>query len=134
MLVETKVLGQRVELADREISLPVGVGTLRALLAELVRVELEAYDHRRDDQLVLRILTPKDLAEGQATGRFTSGGRDVPKAPDLETATARAIEAFVDGLFLVILDGRQIEEIDAPVEVTPDSRLRLVRLVALAGG
>jgi hypothetical protein len=47
---------------------------------------------------------------------------------------ARALEAFGDGLFLAVLDGGQIDDLDAPVTVTPSSRLRLVRLVALAGG
>ena len=46
----------------------------------------------------------------------------------------RAVQAFGDGLYLAVLDGRQIDDLDASVTVTPSSRLRLVRLVALAGG
>jgi hypothetical protein len=80
------------------------------------------------------MLTPGDLAAGQATGRIVSGGRHVPSAPAAETAVARAVQAFGDGLYLAVLDGEQIDDLDAPLTVTPSSRLRLVRLVALAGG
>jgi hypothetical protein len=72
--------------------------------------------------------------QGASTGKIVSGPRDVPVAPPVEAATERALEAFRDGLYLVILDGEQVEDLDAPIEATSDSRLRLVRLVALAGG
>ena len=134
MIVETKVLGQPVELADRDIPLPAGTQSLRGLLTELVRVEVEQYEQRRRDQLVLRILSPADLANGSSAGRIVSAPRDVPGAPTVDEATTRALEAFGDGLYLAILDGKQVEELDAPIEVMSDSRLRLVRLVALAGG
>ena len=42
--------------------------------------------------------------------------------------------AFGDGLFLVLLDGRQETDLDARVEVGPGSTVTFVRLVALAGG
>ena len=96
--------------------------------------EVAAYGSRRESQQVLRVLTPADLAAGQATGRILSGGRTVPAAPDPETAVARALQAFGGGLYLAVLDGAQIDDLDAPLTVTPTSRLRLVRLVALAGG
>jgi hypothetical protein len=44
------------------------------------------------------------------------------------------VEAFADGLYVVFIDGVQIEDLDAPVPVGPDSTMRLVRLVALVGG
>ena len=44
------------------------------------------------------------------------------------------MQAFGDGLYFAVLDGTQIEDLDAPLHVTASSRLRLVRLVALAGG
>ncbi len=49
-------------------------------------------------------------------------------------AVATAIEAFVDGLFLVLVDGRQETELDAQVFVSADSTVTFVRLVALSGG
>ena len=44
------------------------------------------------------------------------------------------IETREDGLYYVVVDGAVVPELDAPLTLTADSRLRLVRLVALAGG
>ena len=133
MIVEVRVLGQPGEVVDRDYG-PVGLTTLRRLITDLVHREVAGYESRRQAQQVLRVLTPADLAAGQISGRITSGGRHVPEAPPVDVAVARALEAFGDGLYLVVLDGRQVEDLDAPLDVAPSSRLRLVRLVALAGG
>lgn len=134
VIVETKVVGRPAELADRDVVLPAGTATLRDLLAELVRVELDGYARRRSDDRLLRVLTPADVAGGLSAGRVVSGGRTVPAAPPLDEAVERALTAFRDGLYLVFLDGTEIDDLDTPVSVSPHSRLRLVRLVALAGG
>ncbi|MBW3653458.1 MAG: hypothetical protein KY433_07670, partial [Actinobacteria bacterium] len=60
--------------------------------------------------------------------------RHTPSPPPAEVAVATAIEAFVDGLFLVLVDGRQETELDAQVFVSADSTVTFVRLVALSGG
>ncbi|SDT56554.1 hypothetical protein [Jiangella sp. DSM 45060] len=134
MFVETKVVGGRAEFAERNLTLPAGGATLRDLLTELVGVEVDAYERRRADDHVLRVLTPADIAGGMSAGRVTSGGRTVPAAPTPPEAAERALAAFADGLYFVFLDDVQLDDLDAPVAPRPDSRLRLVRLVALAGG
>jgi hypothetical protein len=134
VIVEVRVVGQAGEVVDRDHPDVAGETTLRELIAALVREEVAGYEARRESQQVLRLLTPADLAAGQAGGRITSGGRTVPPAPLPEDAVERAQQAFGDGLFLAVLDGVQVDDLDAPLMVTPSSRLRLVRLVALAGG
>ena len=134
MIVEVRVVGHQSEVVDRDHPDVAGETTLRGLIGVLVREEVAGYETRRESQQVLRLLTPADVANGQASGRILSGGRSVPPAPLPEDAVARALQAFGDGLYLAVLDGAQIDDLDAPLTVTPTSRLRLVRLVALAGG
>ncbi|WP_146211097.1 hypothetical protein [Quadrisphaera granulorum] len=134
MIVEVRAAGRPGEVVDREVPAPIGTTTLRRLLTALVQSEVEAYEARRSEQLVLRVLTPADLALGHADGRFRGGGRSVPAAPALATAVARALEAFEDGLVLALLDGEPVDDLDADVHVDVRTRLRLVRLVALTGG
>lgn len=133
MIVEVRVVGQSGEVVDRDYSLA-GETTLRELLTSLVREELTGYEVRRQTQQILRVLTPADLAAGHEAGRFLSGGRSVPAAPSPDLAVSRALQAFGDGLYLAVLDGTQIDDLDRPLHVSASSRLRLVRLVALAGG
>ncbi|GAA1791800.1 hypothetical protein HC028_01265 [Planosporangium flavigriseum] len=134
MIVEVKVVGRPGEVVDREFAGLSGEVTLRALLTSLVRAEIAGYESRRQAQQLLSVLTPGDLATGHTSGRFVSGGHHTPPAPSADEAIDRALEAFTDGLYFVVLDGEQVTELDARVVVTPSSRLRLVRLVALAGG
>jgi hypothetical protein len=134
VIVEARVIGQPGEVVDRDHSALTGETTLRALLVALVHDEVAAHDERRQAGRLLRVLTPADLAAGTTAGRITSGGLATPRAPEPEVAVARALEAFGDGLYLAVLDGAQLTDLDAPLTVTPTSRLRLVRLVALAGG
>lgn len=134
MIVEVRVIGQAGEVVDRDHEHPAGETTLRALLTDLVHGEVAGYESRRQAQQVLRVLTPADLAAGHGTGRFLGGPRRTPAAPPPGEAVQRALQAFTDGLVLAVLDGAQVDDLDAPLLVTPASRLRLVRLVALAGG
>lgn len=133
VIVETKIVGSK-DTESLHVSVPVDVGTLQDLLAALVRHELGAYEQRRTASKTLRVLTPADLARGVDTGAYGRENRAIPAPPPEAEAIERAIEAFTDGLFFVFIDDVQVEELHAPVAVRSDSTLRLLRLVALAGG
>lgn len=119
------------------VPLPSSLGdhlTLRELIALAVREELAAFAERRIEQTFSQALSERRLADSRSSGRFQSGQRRTAPPPSPEVAVGTAIEAFEDGLFLVLVDGRQETELDAPVLVGPDSSVTFVRLVALAGG
>ena len=63
-----------------------------------------------------------------------SGGSDLQQDVDDETAVANALQAFVDGIYYVILDGTQCRDLDEQVVVADDSTVTFLRLVPLAGG
>lgn len=108
--------------------------TLRELIALAVREELAAYSERRGERTFAQVLDEERLAAGKAAGRIDSGQRSTAPPPPADVGIATAIEAFEDGLFLVLVDGRQERELDAQVLVGPDSTVTFLRLVALAGG
>ncbi len=133
VIVETKVVGTK-DTESLHVPIPADIGSLRDLLAALVRHELASYERRRAVSKALRVLTPADLARGVETGAYGREARAVTAPPPEAQAIERAVEAFTDGLFFVFIDDVQVEELDGAVAVRPDSTLRLVRLVALAGG
>ncbi|WP_327634288.1 hypothetical protein OHB24_30425 [Kribbella sp. NBC_00482] len=53
---------------------------------------------------------------------------------DWEPQADRAIEAFGRNGFFVLVDDRQVTELDEELELTADSDIRFVRLVQLVGG
>jgi hypothetical protein len=141
--VSGKALGRKKPLfADFSIPFPPdldggdgGALTLRDLITRVVAAEVEAFRKRQHDNSFLRALTARQIEAGAAKGKIDSGGRDLPKQEiDTEEAVGTALQAFEDGLYLVVLDGQEQRDLDREVRLTPDSRVTFVRLVMLAGG
>ena len=108
---------------------------LRDVIEVIVRREVEEFRKRQRERRLFRVLTAREIEEQAERGKVAPGSSDVPEQRvDADEAVRTALEAFDDGLYLVIIDGRQITELDAPVEVGPDSRIVFIRLVFLAGG
>lgn len=134
--VQAKALGRKKPLfEDFSVVAPTtGDLTLRSLIEHVVRREVEAFENRQAERRLTRVLTAKQIDEGLAQGKVESGGREIEQKVDLEASIAAAIEAFQDGLYLVVLDEAEIKEIDAPLTLLETSRLTFVRLSLLAGG
>lgn len=108
--------------------------TLRDLITRVVRGEVEAFRQRQQERQLVRALTASQVDEGVRKGKVDMGGRTLKQPVDEEDAVAVALQAFEDGLYLVILDGEEQSELDREVNLQPDSRVTFVRLVMLAGG
>lgn len=148
IIVSGRALGSRRPLfADWSIPLPpddFGGGgglTLRDLIARIVRAEVEAFVARQEARRLDRVLSREDIDRGVAAGRVSPEGRDAggihgasqARSPDVEDAIGTALQAFEDGLYLVIIDGQERRDLDEQVFVKPDSRVTFLRLVFLAG-
>jgi hypothetical protein len=108
--------------------------TLRQLITRIVHQEVEVFKQRQEMGKIVRILTERQIEESLAKGRVGSGGRDLHQTVNPEEAVAAALQAFEDGLYLVILDGAEQRELDREIFLQSDSHLVFVRLVMLAGG
>ena len=140
LTVSAQAIGRRKPICD-DFSVPppaaVATGTpitLRELLSHVVRGEVAAFKTRQAENRLVKVLTAKQIDEGLASGKVTAGGSDLDQAVDVEQAVAAALEAFTDGLFLVLVDGNEVKELDAVVPVTESTKLMFVRLTMLAGG
>ena len=132
MQVVTTVTGSR-RRGTVEVDL-VGTMSLRELVDRLVHAEVAGHEQRRRGRTLAHVLTPDEVADGVARGTVDSGGRRSAPAPAADVAVATALQAFEDGLWLVFVDDRRVEHLEAPVVVTSSTTVRFVRLVALAGG
>jgi ribosomal protein S9 len=143
MLISTKTLGSKKPLfADFSVPLPPGWDddggdggkTLRDLIEEVVRHEVDAFKKRQADRQFLRALTAAEIEKSVDQGKVEMGGSDVqPQNVDVDDAIASALVAFEDGLYLVIVDEKQYKDLDEAVFLTADSRLTFVRLTMLSG-
>lgn len=108
--------------------------TLRDVITRVVTGEVEAFRQRQEDRKTVRALTARQIADGAARGKIDMGGRDLQQAVDLDSSIAAALQAFEDGLYLVLVDDIQHDNLDRPVRLQPDSRITFLRLTMLAGG
>ena len=122
---------------DFSIPFPPGVGdgglTLRELITRIVIAEVEAFRNRQETRRLTRVMSASQIDEAAAKGKIDAGPSDLNQKVDEGDAVATALQAFEDGLYLVIIDGNEQRDLDAQVFIQPDSKITFVRLVFLAG-
>jgi hypothetical protein len=100
--------------------------TLRELISQRVQQEVERFN--RSDVEVFR-----GLIEPEETERVLNGVRERPVL-DWEKQVAKAITAFQGNGFLVLVDDRQITDLDQTLRLTAQTKIAFLKLVPLAGG
>ncbi|MFJ2767465.1 hypothetical protein [Streptomyces sp. NPDC087300] len=105
---------------------------LREVIRRRVVREAEEYNAgagagaRGGDEFRGWLLRPVELAAGRAGA--------VHEPIDPERQFQRAVEAFGRNGFLVLVGERQVEDLDAEVELPPGTEITFLELVPLVGG
>lgn len=126
LTISAKAVGRKKPIiADFSIPVPDGIATgqsllLRDVIEYVVRAEVAAFRDRQAERRLFRVLTAKQIEESLTTGKVSAGGSDLDQAVDADQAVATALEAFGDGLFLVVVDDVELRDLDA---VVPSERL-----------
>ena len=141
LTIDAIVLGRKKPLfSDWSVALPPDAGdggepwTLRRLITQIVLTEVAAFRERQEERKVIKALTAAQIDQGVAKGKVDMGGRDLKQNVDPDAAVAAALQAFEDGIYLVVLDGEEQRDLDKEIFVQPDSRVTFVRLALLSGG
>jgi hypothetical protein len=104
--------------------------TARLTLRELVRLRVEqevARFNSADYEMFQGLVQPEE------SERVLNGVRTRPVL-DAQKQLAKAIAAFKGNGFLVLLDDRQIMDLDEVLHLTAQSKITFLRLVPLVGG
>jgi hypothetical protein len=102
--------------------------TLRDLVRTRVREEVARYNAVEG-----RVFAGLVMPEGAEPTREGFRLRR-PRAIDWERQADEALDAFGRNGFVVLVDGRQVTDLDEELDLTADSDIRFIRLVALVGG
>ena len=109
--------------------------TVRQLITRIGFQEVEAFKQRQNVSQIVRILTERQIEEGLVTkAGLIRVGEILHQIVNPEEAVGTALQAFEDGLFLVILDGEEQRELDRQIFLQAESHVVFVRMVMLAGG
>jgi hypothetical protein len=93
---------------------------------------LDIFEERLTLREVIRRRVFQEVAERNAAAVPDAGGRF--ERADAETEFTRAVEAFSRNGFLVLVDERQVCDLDAEIELAMDVKVTYLRLIPLAGG
>lgn len=102
--------------------------TLRELIRTRIREEVAIANLARSQPH--RLLVQPSEAEVTANGFVMRARRLI----DWEAQAGIAEQAFAENGFFVIVDGRQVDDLDEPVMLSADSVVRFLRLTPLVGG
>lgn len=138
VLVRDRLLyAAQVEQAPVALSFPNRTITCRQLICERVARQVEINNRGPDGQTAgagaNAALAPQVGALPRRRPR--NKGKPAPIALlDAGEQSRRALEAFEQNGFIVLVDGRQVCRLDERIEVNPGMQVVFLRLAALVGG
>ena len=112
-----------------ELEVPAAL-TMRDLIRTRVREEVALANAAAQRGVEFRTLVQPVDAEVTLNGYRLKSKRPI----DWERQAEKAEDAFRRNGFFVLVDGRQVEELDEELALTTDSDIRFVRLTPLVGG
>lgn len=117
----------------QELSVPVVSETM--VLREIIMLRVEEEIRRREDEKHQRFMA---LAfEMDEKERLLNGVREKRKPgemPDPEAHGYRALKAFQQNAFFVLVDDVQVDDLEAPVVVRDNTTVTFVKTTPLVGG
>ena len=107
--------------------------TLEELIAACIKQSVLKFNEERVSKKVLQFLTPKAIGEKANLGKIGFGEAYNDQQIEIDKAVNVALQAFKDGLYLVIIDETEIKTLDSKIDLTENSILTFIRLTFLTG-
>lgn len=134
IFVMVKAAGKRRPILEKvTYEIPDTVSTLKDLLTELVRIEVEKYNQKEKDMQLIPFLTDGELEEQAQTGKVGFGRIYSDKKADFQKALENALQCWQDGLVRIFVNDDEIELLENPLQISEGDCLTLIRLTFLAG-
>jgi hypothetical protein len=130
MSVALKIVDQTLGIhppVTRELRLVSERITLRELLKRRIDEEVAELNAGGGDEI-------KPLVAPMEQESRLNGEKPTRRTVDPERQLAAAVEAFERRRIVIIVDSRQVLDLDQAIVVTPDTEVRFLKLVPLVGG
>jgi hypothetical protein len=132
--VNVKSIGKRKNTFEKvPYELPENISNLRDLITEFVKIEVEKYNNHPGDVQLLPFLTETEITDKSEVGKIDFGNRYNDKKADFEKAVEVALQGFEDGLFKVLIEENNVEELRQPIVLNQNDTITFIRLTFLAG-
>jgi hypothetical protein len=107
--------------------------SLKTLISAVVTQQVAGYNAKTLENPIINFLTETQIDDAATTGKVGFGAIYNDKKADLQLALKVAIEAHIDGLFVVAIDDKIVEKLDDVVILKPDSVAMFIKLTLLIG-
>ena len=132
--VRMKMPGKRRPvLGEVSIEISDTVKTLRELLTELVKMEVERYNQKGVDTQLIHFLSKEELEEQAAVGKVGFGRIYSDRKANVSKAVENALACYEDGLVRVFCGEQELEELDEVIQLKEGDTLTFIRLTFLTG-
>ena len=108
--------------------------TLRNFIKTVIEKEVATYNEKVNNTTLLPYLNEATLATMAKHGKVDFGEVYNSEPAMLEGAINTALQAFEDGVFMVLIDGANCKDLNQKIQFREKSEVVFLRLVALAGG
>jgi hypothetical protein len=120
-------------ISKKEFNLSTNPKTLRQLLAEIIKNEVEYFNAKNKQQMLLGYLTSEEIETRLQAGRVSFGERYNQEDADYNKALETALLAYEDGIFRVFIGEKEAGMLDDSLELKEEDVLTFIRLTMLAG-
>ena len=132
--IKLKSVGKRRDaLNNTQYTLPDGISSLRQLIETIVLQEVNEYNSRGTENMLIPFLTETEIADQSTVGKIGFGRLYSDKKADPKKAVEIALQGFEDGLFRVMVGEKEAKELDGPFDIRENDTLTFIRLTFLAG-
>ncbi len=130
-----KSLGKRKNVLTKiAIELPVIPRTLRELIREIVMLNVQQLNAKKQEPLWFPFLTGAEIEERGESGKIGFGAVNNEQSPDLTKAIETAVVAFEDGLYKVFIREEETSQLDTPLTLMEEDEIVFIKFTMLAGG
>jgi len=134
IFINLKSVGKRKSALEKSpYTLPDGITSLRHLLETIVRQEVERYNSRGLDNMLIPFLTEAEITDRADVGKVGFGRLYSHRKANPDKAVETALQGFEDGLFRVMIGEAEAVELDETLEIHEGDVLTFIRLTFLAG-
>lgn len=132
--VSVKQAGKRKDyITKKELVLESVPSTLREFIAQIVRINVNEYNHKAVEPLIIKYLSNEDIESQAEIGKVDFGELRQDTKADVKKAIETAILAFEDGIYRVFISEDEVSFLDEPLSIKEGDVLTFIRFTMLAG-
>jgi hypothetical protein len=136
LYIKLKQAGKRRLLIEKQAIEIEDIGTsptLKTLISAVVSQQVAVYNDKTPENSIINFLTDTQIEDAAATGKVGFGAIYHEQKADVQKAIKVALEAHIDGLFVVAVDDIIVEHLDDWVVLNPKAVVLFIRLTLLIG-